>query len=220
MKKTAWSFSALDMFEKCAKKFYHLKVAKDVKEPDNQWQADGKFVHEALFKRVTEGVPLPVQLRHMEGMAQRFADAPGEKHGEMRLALNDKFEPRDFFAKDVWVRAVLDLLIIRDGHAVLVDWKTGKRKDRFDQLKLSAAVLSRFMPEIESFKLAFVWLKDNEVSGMDIRKDELKQVWLDFMPRAAAIDEAKKTTNFPADPTPLCGYCPVTDCPHWINRDS
>jgi hypothetical protein len=220
VKKTAWSFSALDMFEKCAKKFYHLKVAKDVKEPDNQWQADGKFVHEALFKRVTEGVPLPVQLRHMEGMAQRFADAPGEKHGEMRLALNDKFEPRDFFAKDVWVRAVLDLLIIRDGHAVLVDWKTGKRKDRFDQLKLSAAVLSRFMPEIESFKLAFVWLKDNEVSGMDIRKDELKQVWLDFMPRAAAIDEAKKTTNFPADPTPLCGYCPVTDCPHWINRDS
>lgn len=220
MKKTAWSFSALDMFEKCAKKFYHLKVAKDVKEPDNQWQADGKFIHEALFKRVIDGVPLPVQLRHMEGIAQRFADAPGEKHGEMRLALNDKFEPRDFFAKDVWVRAVLDLLIIRDGHAVLVDWKTGKRKDRFDQLKLSAAVLSRFMPEIESFKLAFVWLKDNEVSSLDIRKDELKQVWLDFMPRAAAIDEAKKTTNFPADPTPLCGYCPVTDCPHWINRDS
>lgn len=218
MKKTAWSFSALDMFEKCAKKFYHLKVAKDVKEPDNQWQADGKFIHEALFKRVTEGVPLPVQLRHMEGMAQRFADAPGEKHGEMKLALNDKFEPRDFFAKDVWVRAVLDLLIIREGHAVLVDWKTGKRKDRFDQLKLSAAVLSRFMPEIESFKLAFVWLKDNEVSAMDIRKDELKQVWLDFMPRAAAIDEAKKTTTFPADPTPLCGYCPVTDCPHWIDR--
>lgn len=219
MKKRAWSFSALDMFEKCPKKFYHLKVAKDVREPDNQWQADGKFIHDALFKRVLEGIPLPVQLRHMEGMAQRFADTPGEKYGEMKLALNAKFEPRDFFAKDVWVRAVLDLLIIREGHAVLVDWKTGKRKDRFDQLKLSAAVLSRFMPELDSMKLAFVWLKDNEVSAIDIRKDELKQVWLDFMPRAAKIDEAEKTTTFPADPTPLCAYCPVTSCPHWIDKD-
>lgn len=218
MKKLAWSFSALDMFEKCAKKFYHLKIAKDVKEPDTQWQADGKFVHEALFNRVINNTPLPLQLRYMEALAARFADTPGEKHGEMRLALNDKFEPRDFFAKDVWVRAVLDLLVVRDGHAILVDWKTGKRKDQFDQLKLSAAVLSRFMPELQSFKLAFVWLKDNEVSSLDIRKDELKQVWLSFMPRAAKIDEAKKTTTFPADPSPLCAYCPVTSCPNWIDR--
>lgn len=220
MKKTAWSFSALDMFEKCPKKYYHLKVAKDVTEPDNQWQADGKFIHDALHKRVIEGVPLPVQLRHMESIAQRFADSPGEKHGEMKLALNAKFEPRDFFAKDVWVRAVVDLLIIRDSHAIIVDWKTGKRKDRFDQLKLSAAVLSRFMPELETMTLAFVWLKDSEVSSENMSKDQMKQVWMNYMPRAAAIDEAKKTTNFPADPSPLCAYCPVTSCPHWIDRDS
>lgn len=219
MKKQAWSFSVLDMFENCRKKYYHLKVAKDYKDSDSQASQDGKFVHDALFKRVCEGVPLPVPLRYMEAMAARFADTPGEKHGEMKLALNDKFEPRGFFAKDVWVRSVIDLLIVRDGHAVLVDWKTGKKKERFDQLRLSAAVLSRFMPEIEAFKLVFVWLKDNDVSVQDMQRHDMKKVWLDFMPRAAEIDKAILTTTFPATPTPLCGWCPVTGCPHWIDRD-
>jgi hypothetical protein len=219
MKKHPWSFSVLDMFENCQKKFYHLKILKDFKDADSQASQDGKFVHDALFKRVCQDVPLPVPLRYMEAMAARFADTPGEKHGEMKLALNDSFEARGFFAKDVWVRAVVDLLIVRDGHAILVDWKTGKKKERFDQLRLSAAVLSRFMPEVESFKLVFVWLKDNEVSIQDVQKHDLRQVWLDFMPRAAKIDEAKKTTTFNANPTPLCGWCPVTKCPHWIDRD-
>ncbi len=219
MKKQAFSFSVLDMFESCAKKYYHLKILKDVKDSDSQASRDGKFIHDALYKRVCDNKPLPVPLRYMDAMAQRFVDTPGEKYGEMRLALNDTFEPRDFFAKDVWVRAVVDLLIVRDGHAIIVDWKTGKRKDRFDQLKLSAAILSRFMPEIESFKIVFVWLKNNEISSEDMLKQDMRQVWLDVMPRAEKINEAKATTTFPANPTPLCGWCPVEACPHWIDRD-
>jgi hypothetical protein len=214
MKKRAWSFSALDMFEKCRKKFYHLKVRKDVKEPDNQWQADGKFVHDALFNYCMNGVPLPVQL------ADKVMAIPhAEKYGEMRLCLNAELQPRDFFAKDAWVRAVLDLLLINGSSATIIDWKTGKQKPGFDQLRLAAAILSRYMPEITHFILAYAWLKDNELKIEVIRKDELKQVWLEFLPRAAEIDKAEATTDFPANPTPLCGYCPVTSCPHWIDRD-
>ena len=156
----AWSFSALDMFEVCRKKYYHLKVAKDFKDGDNDASRDGKFVHVAMFKRVLEGVALPIQLRQHEKFAKWFAAVSGEKHGEMKLALSKGFEPRDFFANDVWVRAVIDLLIVRGDTAILVDWKTGKKRERWTQLRLSAAVLSRYMPEIEHFKLVFVWLKD------------------------------------------------------------
>ena len=132
----AWSFSALDTFEVCNKKYYHLKVAKDVKDEDNQASVDGKFVHDAMKLRVIEGVPLPVQLRQHEKVAARFAIAPGQKHGEMQLALNHKLEPRSWFGKDVWVRAIIDLLIVQGTTAILVDWKTGKRKERYDQLRL------------------------------------------------------------------------------------
>lgn len=216
----AWSFSALDVFEVCRKKYYHLKVAKDVKDTDSSYATDGKFVHEAMRARVIDGEPLPIQLRQHEKLAKRFADAKGEKHGEMQLALNKKMEPRDWFAKDVWVRAIIDLLIVRGTTAVLTDWKTGKRKERYDQLRLSAAVLSRYMPEIEEFQLVFVWLKDHEVSPpQTITKDELRAVWLEFLPRVNEITEAIKTTEFPASPSGLCGWCPVTSCPHWVDRD-
>lgn len=208
------------MFEKCRKKFYHLKVKKDVKEPDNQWQADGKFVHDALFKYVIDGVPLPVQLRHMQASADRALQLPhDQKFGEMKLCLTSKLQPADFFAKDAWVRAVLDLLLINGDMAFLIDWKTGKQKPGFDQLKLAAAILSRYMPEINQFVLIYAWLKDNEFTRETIHKDNLKQVWLDFLPRAAEIDKAEQTTDFPSNPTPLCGYCPVTSCPEWYERD-
>lgn len=216
----AWSFSVLDMFEGCRKKYYHLKQLKDFKDADSTASQDGKFVHEAMFKRVLDGVPLPIKLRQHEKLAARFANAKGEKHGEMQLALNKKFEPRDWFAKDVWVRAILDLLIVRGKTAVLVDWKTGKRKERYDQLRLSAAVLSRYMPEIETFTLLFVWLKDSEVSDpVTITKAEMRGVWIEFLPRVKEMTDAIKTTTFPATPSGLCGWCPVTSCPHWIDRD-
>lgn len=219
MKKFAWSFSALDMFELCRKKYYHLKVAKDHKDADNSAALDGKFVHEAMFKRVLQKVPLPINLRQHEKLAARFEEAPGEKHGEMKLALNEKFEPRDFFAKDVWVRAILDLLIVRGKVATLIDWKTGKRKERYDQLELAAAVLSRYMPEIDEFRLVFVWLKDHEISPpITVYKKDMRGIWLKLLPRVKEIMEAIKITDFPASPSGLCGWCPVTSCPEWFDR--
>ena len=111
--KTAWSFSALDMFEKCRKKYYHLKVRKDVKEPDNQWQADGKFVHDALFKYCTKGEPLPLQIKFMQEQADKVMEIPHTAiHGEMQLCLDEKFTPVAWFSKKAWVRAVIDLLML------------------------------------------------------------------------------------------------------------
>jgi len=221
----AWSFSAIDTFENCNKKYYHLKVLKKgdpghFKDADSDASIDGKFIHQAMFKRVIKGEPLPIQLRQHERIAAGFAECEGEKHGEMRLALNKGFEPRDFFAKDVWVRAVLDLLIVRGDTAILVDWKTGKKKERWDQLHLSAAILSRYMPEINHFRLVFAWLKDSDFSTALLEKEEIKGVWLNYLPRVKVITDAIKTTTFPANETPLCGWCPVTSCPHHVDRDN
>jgi len=144
--------------------------------------------------------------------------AEGEKHGEMKLALNRAFEPRDFFAKDVWVRVVVDLLIVRGDTAILVDWKTGKKKERWDQLRLAAAVLSRYMPEIKHFKLVFVWLKDQDISASSLEVGEMRSVWLEFLPRIKEMESAIATTSFPATQSGLCGWCPVNSCPHWTER--
>lgn len=217
--KTAWSFSVLSMFEQCRKKYYHLKVAKDIKDGDSSFASEGKEVHDAMFKRVIKGVPLPLPIRHYEKVAAKFADSQGEKHGEMRLCLNNRFEPVDWFAKDAWVRAVVDLLIIRDRTAIIVDWKTGKIRLDWTQLQLTAAIVSRLMPEIEEFKLVFGWLREGKFDQMTMKKDEMKKVWSDLLPRVQQIETALKTTDFPANESPLCKWCPVHTCPHYEERD-
>ncbi len=213
----AWSFSVLDMFEVCPKKYWHIKREKDFRDADSSAARDGKYVHEVMHNRVLEGIPFPPQLRHFDKIAKRFADAEGSKYGEMKLALNKKFEPRDFFAKDVWVRAIIDLLIVRADTAIIVDWKTGKKKERWDQLRLAAAILSRYMPEINHFTLVYVWLKDTELSKETIEKDDLRSVWMGFLPRVNDIVDAINATNFPAKKSGLCGWCPVSSCPNWVD---
>ncbi len=217
--KTPWSFSVLSTFETCRKKYYHLKIKKDAKDGDSEAARDGKEVHKAMFQRVLNGKSLPIPMRQHEKLAARFADAKGEKHGEMKMCLNNNFEPVDWFAKDAWVRAIIDLLIVNGDTAIIIDWKTGKIKLDWTQLMLAAAILSRLMPEINNFKLVFVWLRDSKISSENIARDELRKVWLDLLPRVKLIEIAKQTTDFPASESGLCGWCPVTHCPHWFDRD-
>lgn len=211
--KTAWSYSVLSMFEQCRKKYYHLKVNKDVKDSDSSFSVEGKEIHKAMFARVIKGVPLPLPIRHFEKFAGPFADSKGEKHGEMKLCLNNKFEPVAWFADDAWVRAVVDLLIIKGDTAIIVDWKTGKVRIDWTQLQLTAAIVSRLMPEIKNFKLVFVWLGAGKVSNSELTKADIKPIWSELIPRVLQIELAKATTDFPATSSGLCKFCPVTKCP-------
>lgn len=216
----AWSYSALARYEQCPKQYYHINVAKDVKDEFSSEQGnEGDLIHKALYKRVVKGEPLPLPFRHFEKTAAKFADTKGEKHGEIRLALNRDFEQTDYFAKDVYLRAIIDLLVVTGKHALVVDWKTGKVKPEFTQLAMSAAVLSQCMPELETFTIAYVWLKHKNLSTKRYTRAELLEIWSDLIPRANRVEKAIKTTDFPAKPSGLCGWCPVTSCPEWRERD-
>jgi hypothetical protein len=217
-KEFAWSFSALTRYENCPKQYYHLSVAKDFKDEDSEYAADGKVVHEGMFARVVKNKPLPLPIRHLESMAKPFADAEGEKHGEMKLALNRKFEPVAWFADDTWVRAVVDLLIIRENKAIIVDWKTGKVKDDFTQLRLTAAILSRYMPELDFFTLVYVWVNKKQVTKKTATLSMHTLLWNELLPRVSKIERAIRETTFPARPSGLCRWCPVRSCPHQEER--
>lgn len=221
-KRLAWSFSAISVWKTCRKKFYHLRVAKDVKDGDSEAAAEGKIVHDCLYQYVCKGKDLPIALRQHQGVADAYrkrGESCDDMQGELKLCLDDQLKPVDWFSPKAWVRAIVDLLLVKKHIAILVDWKTGKRKPEFDQLELSAALLSRYMPEIEEFHLVFEWLRDGERDVKKITKGELKQVWKKFFPIIGEIEEAEATTDFPPNPSGLCGWCPVVNCPNWYDRD-
>jgi len=141
-----------------------------------------------------------------------------DKYGEQKLALNDKFELTGFFDKDVWVRVIIDFMVVEGNKALIIDWKFGKQKKGDDQLDLMAAVIFASMPEIEYIASAYYWAKEKEFKSVTYDRHDIAEIWNNFIPRADALEHAIKNSEFPATPGFLCkNWCWVKSCPHCGN---
>jgi CRISPR/Cas system-associated exonuclease Cas4 (RecB family) len=216
-KEIAWSYSRLNSYETCPKKFWHTALKKDVFEAESDAMRYGKKVHKALEVRVSNDKPLPLELRYLEPYARRLAKANGTKLTEQQLAIDRKFKPCSWFAKNTWCRAILDLAIVNKSHAVVFDYKTGKITDDFTQLRLAGALLMLHMPELETLDLSYLWTKDKQLTKYEdqFTRDSIKKVITELMPRIKRYEEAHHNDSFPARPSGLCKrHCPVKQCPH------
>jgi CRISPR/Cas system-associated exonuclease Cas4 (RecB family) len=216
-KQTAWSYSRLNNYETCPKKFWHESVRKDVPFEESEAMRYGKMVHKALELRVGKGKPLPLHLRYLDKYAKVLAESKGDKLTEQQLAIDSDFNPCSWFAKETWCRAILDLAIVNGTHAVVFDYKTGKISSDFTQLRLAAVLLMLHMPEIQTVDLAYLWTKDKKITRYDVTltRDDIKRVVLELMPRLKKYEKAHRMESFPARPGYLCkSWCPVKTCPY------
>lgn len=215
-KKFAWSFSRLTKFETCPRQYYELMVAKNFIEAENEHTKYGKEVHKALEHRVDKSKRLPMHLTYLEPIADKLAKAKGEKLVEQKLAINDKFEPTDFFAPDVTVRSIIDLAIVNPPMAVLVDYKTGKKlSDDFTQLKLAAAMFMLHDERVNTCKLMYYWTKHKKPTTQGFTRDQMPAIWSELLPRAKRLEGAYEKERWPATPNGLCKrFCIVKTCPY------
>ena len=215
-KVNAWSFSRLKNFEQCPKKFYHTSIRKDVIESQNDTMLYGNRVHKVLELRVKNGKRLPMDMTHLESIAAKFADPkvkPDEILTEQQLAIDENYQPCDWFSKDTWTRAIIDYLAIRGDSAVLVDYKTGKMYDDFTQLKMAAALLFLFRPEINTIKVVYWWTKEKSITSDYFCREDMPELWSELLPRVERYNKAFDADEFPAKQNYLCKrYCPVKQC--------
>jgi hypothetical protein len=66
MANITWSYSSLSLYQQCPKKYYHLKVAKDIKEPLGEAIVFGNTIHKIAEEYVGKGVPIPAQYKEIE----------------------------------------------------------------------------------------------------------------------------------------------------------
>jgi CRISPR/Cas system-associated exonuclease Cas4 (RecB family) len=209
-KKPAWTYSQLDSFETCPRKFYHTKVIRDVVEPPSIHTEWGSKVHTALENYVMHGTPLPEGMTQWESLMQKITALPGEKLPEQKFALDRNFEPADW--DNAWTRGIGDLVVLHKGKAAVLDYKTGKRKPS-EQLQLYAAYVFAHYPQIETVTTGFVWLKPKRLDWHTIRQADVPSLWQAFLPRVAKLESAYERDSWPARPSGLCnGWCPITSC--------
>lgn len=215
----AQSYSSLKLFEQCPRKYYHLRVVKDVKEPVSSAMRYGTEVHKAAEDYMREGTPIPAQFRYMQDPLDRLKAFPGERLCEYKFGLTKNLEACDFFDDAVWFRGVIDLAILNHetGEARIVDYKTGKSTKYADtgQLELMALGLFKHFPTIKHVKAALLFLvceafiKDKYDLSMEA---PLWQKWLQYYSR---LETAYAKGVWNPNPSGLCRrHCAVVMCPH------
>ncbi len=216
---TAWSYSSINTFKQCPKKYYHLKVAKDVKDVSSSAMYYGNEVHRAAEHYVKKGTPIPTKFKFIKKTLDSLNNIQGEKHCEIRMALakeDGEYVPTTFFADNVWWRGIADLLIVDDDKAYLVDYKTGKSAKYADtkQLDLLAGATFTHYPGIKSIKSALAYVVSNEFVQKKHTSDMRKSYLTVFDDELERLDSAEENEVWNAIDGPLCAYCPVTKCEH------
>jgi RecB family exonuclease len=147
-------------------------------------------------------------------VVDKIMSRPGEKFFEHQMAVNRDLKPVGWFAEDVWIRSIADVLVVDDKIAYCIDYKTGKVKDNPTQLQLFAAMVMWHFPNVDTVKTSFVWLKYNETTNSIYERRFLGALWNAIKPRFERVQETINLGVFPTKPSGLCPWCAAKDiCP-------
>ena len=216
---TPWSFSKIKSFEQCPKKFYHLKVAKDYKEPETEAMLYGTAVHEAAEEYIRDGKPLPPEYEYIKAPLDSLNMKQGNKLCEYEMGLTADLEPCGFWDDDCWYRGIADLVILDEENktAWVIDYKTSKNTRYADkgQLELMALCVFKHFPDIETVRGGLLFVVCNELIRETYGKESAGKLWEKWLADYNRMEQAWKKDVWNAHQSGLCKrHCIVTECVH------
>ena len=210
------SFSSLKMYENCPKRYYHQRITKEVVDSGSEATRYGNRVHKALEERLDSDSPLSEEAIKYEDMCATLQNVKKRPHFqelllEQQLCLTDERMATGWWDANAWLRSIIDVLILFKGSAIVVDWKTGKRRPDFTQLEMFAVQVFSHYPKINKVHTSFVWLKEDKQDTKTFYRAELPEMWESIQGRIDRITQSVRHDDFPAKPSGLCRWCPCYD---------
>jgi len=214
---TAWSHSAVTLFEDCPQKWYAIKVL-GWPDPPGPALKKGRAVHEAgaEFLQVP-GSPLPRAYEKFAGMMQQLRSI--NPYTDLKMTFTPSWELRSggWFDKDpnLWLRLEWDAgKVYQDRTADIVDFKTGKRYDDKNDDQMDLYALSAFIKFRSPEVTTRLWYLDSGLevvgpggSGKKYTIEQAPALMSKWTQRANAM---LKATEFPPRPNKFCEHCPVS----------
>ena len=218
----SWSYSSISLFEQCPKKYFHLRVEKDIKEPESEQMNYGKELHLAAEEYIRDDKPLPPQFHFIKEMLDKLKNVKGEKLCEYKMGIkyaHGRYTVCDFFDKDVYWRGVADLIILdrENQEARIVDYKTGKSARYADtkQLKLLSAALFIHFPEIRIVKAGLLFVVSKEFIREEFNYLHKTAYFSQFRPLVEQLEACHTNGVWNPKRNFSCkAWCPVTSCSH------
>ena len=214
-----WSFSGLKQFLNCPRQYHEVKVRRNFAIKETEQIRYGKEVHKALEDYVRDGTPLVKNYARFAKFVDPLLAMPGDKYPEFEMALDSNRQPCDFNSPDYWVRGIADLVVIDGDMAYIVDYKTGSaRYPDPRQLKLMGLMIYAIFPKVERIKGALLFVAHDAFVFEDYKRDDIPRLWAAFDAPTIRLSIAYERDLWPATPTPLCGWCPVSTCEFYKER--
>jgi len=221
MNTISWSYSSLKTFQQCPRKYYHLKIKKDVVDQGSSATLYGKQLHKAAEDYIKSDAPLPNQFEFVRTVLDSLNKIDGVKHCEHEMGLryrDGNITPCGFNDEGYWWRGIADLLIVNKekGVAHLVDYKTGKNSKYADTQQLDVLAVATFFhfPQVHTIKSALLFVVSNEFIQKKHTSDMIEDYLAPQQQHLARLEAAIQNDTWNPVASGLCRFCPVTSCEH------
>ena len=227
----ALSHSRLSDFNQCPRKFYLKYIDKaanfQMKQEDKSIHlVRGDNVHKALeaylVKRKSGEQNVPesslAEVQQTRPLIDQYIKTFGidNVHPEAQISIDDEWNRVEWFAKNSYLRAILDLICLAPTVAVIADYKTGKFKDYapdngMGQLEMSSAIaLSIF--EVKEVKTIYLYVDHKKTIQKQYTQADKSKLVDHF---TAEHDKVNSESNFDPKSNQFCSYCEATkaQCP-------
>ncbi len=216
-----WSYSRLEVFEKCAYQAYLKFVRKTDEGADERRDKalkKGRDTHddaEAYVRGTLDA--LPPGLKKFE---TQFVEARGEFAGDPNSIMMEdnwgftaEWQETGFFDDNVWLRVKLDYMKWLDEEhtaAEMKDYKTGRKdgnevKHSMQKQLYAVATFIRY-PTLQALKATFEYLDHGKVSTTTYTREQAMAYLPSWDRRGKALTTA---TTFPPKPNRInCKWCP------------
>jgi hypothetical protein len=214
-KPIVWSHSTLKLFELCPRKFHELRILKNYPKDDTEEQNYGDRFHAAAEKALVHETPLPAEFAYAQKTVDVVKRIEGDIYAELRLGATVNLEPCDFFDAHVWVRGVIDFVVVNPATRVATvgDWKTGKDRypDREQLVLMSLLAFTKF--EVDIVRSALVFVVRGSLIPFELHRDAALKHWQDYRERVARMQQAHVIDVWnPVQNFTCRKHCPCQDC--------
>jgi hypothetical protein len=225
----ALSHSRLSDFNQCPKKFWHKYIDKTPnfkEEGTSPHLVRGSNVHKQLENYIIkkaageEGIRAST-LPEVE-VAKPLVDSLFVSYQtvmpEAQISINNDWKQVEWFSKDSYYRAILDVIAIRSDDVFIGDFKTGKftaytPASGYGQLELSAAIALNLWPNVKTINNMYIYVDHKKVIKKVYTQDDKPRLVEWFQKEHAKVNAEE---NFDPTPNEWCRWCAATklQCPY------
>jgi len=212
-----WSYSSISLFQQCPRKYHRLRIVKDIVEPPQEHLLYGTAVHKAAEEFIRDDKDLPPKFEMFKPQLTLMKVLKGDKYCEYEMGIRKDFTPCAFDDPDVWLRGIVDLLVVGSDSARIIDYKTSKSSEYADtkQLELLSLLVFKHFPQVKKIKGGLLFLVAKDLVGAEYIEEHQGTAWLRWLDIVRYLESAMKTGVWNPRPNFTCRkFCAVKDCEH------